>query len=130
MDARLKYRHLRPANKKALNDEIVKITKSSDEIEENLSFLAKSWKSSRTAQMNRTHFAIWLDAWRKLQDSFRNIYSDLQSSVYRNSDLNSINWTDSDLSLSQIVDLQSQDFDSFVNDIIHPLYQIRQKNNL
>ncbi|VDO12213.1 unnamed protein product [Rodentolepis nana] len=108
MDIRLKYRHLRPANMKALNDEFGKITKDSNELEDKLSILAKSRKSLHTAQMYRTHFTIWLDAWRKLQDSFRSIYSDLRSSVYSNSDLNSFSWTDSGLSLSQFVDLQSK----------------------
>nr|CDS27912.1 coiled coil domain containing protein 148 [Hymenolepis microstoma] len=116
MDIRLKYRHLRPANKKALNDEIGKIAKDSNELEGKLSILAKSRKSLYAAQMHRTHFAIWLDAWRKLQDSFRNIYSDLRSSVYSNSDLNSISWTDSDLSLSQIIDLQSRISNSIESD--------------
>lgn len=124
MDARLKYRHLRPADTHILNDEISKINKSNIAIEKKLSCLEKSRMCLHESQMSRIHFAIWLNAWRKLQDLFQNVQSDLQSTVYKSPDLNSFNWTDSELSLSQIVELQSQDFDIFVRDIIFPLYTI------
>ncbi|KAM7542962.1 hypothetical protein Aperf_G00000018540 [Anoplocephala perfoliata] len=127
MDARLKFRHLKLANVKAMDEKIAQINNDSIAVEEKLSHLARSRESMRAKQMYRAHFVIWLDAWRKLQDSAQNLQSDLQSSVYRNADLNLIKWDSSGSSLSQMVNSRNQDLDSFINGVIRPLNQLRSE---
>lgn len=125
MDARLKFRRLKPANVETVKEKIAQMNKNSSAIEDKLSFLAKSRESMHTMQMCRTHLVIWLDAWRKLQDSARNLQSDLESSAYRNTDLNSIKWDSCGSSLSQMINFRRQGLDSFINDVIRPLNQLR-----
>ena len=125
MDARLKFRHLRPANMSALKAKIAQVNKETFNIEEKLSLLAQSRDSLHAAQMHRSHFVVWLDACRKHQESARNLLTQLKVSNYENADLKSCFENDGDLSLGQLVEKQSKDFENFINEVIQPINQLR-----
>ncbi|CDS37798.1 coiled coil domain containing protein 148 [Echinococcus multilocularis] len=125
MDARLKFRHLQPANVATLKAKIAQVNKDTTKTYEKLSLLARSRDSMHDAQMHRIHFVIWLDASRKQQETARNLLSDLKTLVYDNINLDSNCWDDKNSSLIQLVEAQSLELEDFKAEVIQPLNQLR-----
>ncbi|VDD81046.1 unnamed protein product [Mesocestoides corti] len=125
MDARMKFRHLRPANLKEVEAVKAQVTKDMSEIDQRLKSLARSRQCTKDSQMLRTHFVIWLDACRKQQAIEQSLVDELNTSVYKNDDLNLLKWDENNVSLSQLHEAQSKDLEVFVSEVIKPLSQLR-----
>lgn len=125
MDARLKFRHLRPANMAALKSKIAQVNKDTTKTYEKLSLLARSRNSMHEAQMHRIHLVVWLDASRKQQEAARRLLNDLRTLAYDNTNLNSFSWDENNSSLIQIVEAQSLDLENFKVEVIQPLNKLR-----
>eukprot|EP00108_Taenia_solium_P006393 TsM_001222200 transcript=TsM_001222200 gene=TsM_001222200 len=125
MDARLKFRHLRPANVATLNAKVAQVNQDTTKMYESLSLLARSRDSMHNAQMHRIHFVIWLDACRKHQETSRKLFNDLKTYVYDSTHLNSFSWDEKNSSLLQMVESQSLDLENFKAEVIQPLNQLR-----
>ncbi|VDK22247.1 unnamed protein product [Taenia asiatica] len=125
MDARLKFRHLRPANVAILNAKVAQVNRDTTKMYESLSLLARSRDSMHDTQMHRIHFVIWLDACRKHQKTSRKLFNDLKTYVYNSTHLNSFSWDEKNSSLLQMVESQSLDLENFKVEVIQPLNQLR-----
>ncbi|VDM21691.1 unnamed protein product [Hydatigera taeniaeformis] len=125
MDARVKFRHLRPGNVELLKAKIEQVNKDATKTYEKLSLLTRSRISLHDAQMQRIHFVIWLDASRKYQETSRKLLGDLQILVHDNIYLNSFPWDDEKSSLAQVVEAHSLGLEKFVTEVIQPLNHLR-----
>ena len=125
MDARLKFRYLRPANLASVKAKIAQVNKDTIDINDRLSLLEQSRVALHSAQMHRSHFVVWLDACRKYQEVARNLTRQLKTYFYENADLKSCFANDTDISLNQLLTKQSQNFEIFVNEVIQPINQLR-----